>query len=678
MELDEFLSRLDGVKKMPSGFAARCPAHDDHVASLAVNPGKNGGIVAMCHANCPTESVVAAMGLEMGDLMGLPHVTDRYLYTTDSGLVLWEVERWANPKTFRCVPGLPPPADRVLYRGDALAWARERGAPVYICEGEKDANRLAERGLVSTCNVGGAGAWLPHYAAQVEGCHVMVIADNDKTGREHARAVADSCRTTAASVVTVLPRYGKDLSELLDLGWGLDALDPLPADDDLGMVTADNVITKPIEWAWDGYIPFGMVTIIEGDPGDGKSILTTDLAARWTSGAPMPDDTRHGGPWPVVMVTAEDDAGYTIAPRLRAGGADLRLVHLLDHGAEVDRPFDISQDTPALRRRVIEIGAKVVTLDPLMAMIGEGTDSHNDASVRRSLYPLFALARDTGSAVVVVRHLNKGSGGKAIYRGGGSIGFAGAARAVYAVGRDPEDPARRVLAPTKINIAAPPPALAYTVEQGAKGPFLEWRGQVDANAQDILDGVLRSDEVDILYFLNTVVENGEPMAWKDIVKKGRDEGYTPKQLEIRRGRSRLVKIVGHEGRRSTRWGYLEHAIAAGAISPPERAESPSPAKTPFGVTEKSGEWENGPPAQDHGPAHVPAVPGLQNGVLGGDGKPAGEMADPDDEDAKIEELESRPLQCEICETKEECHRYESPWWTVRCVLHNPFSYKATA
>lgn len=665
MDVEEFCSYLDGVKHMPSGIAARCPAHDDHVASLSVNAGKHGGVVVKCHAGCQIEDVLGMIGLGLPDLMGLPCVIATYPYTTDDGHVLYTVERWANPKDFRCRPGLPPAAQRVLYRSDALAWARERGASVWLVEGEKDADRLGELGLVSTTNVTGAGSWLPHYAEQLRGCHVTIVADNDPVGRQHARDVAASVATAAASVVTVVPRYGKDISELLDLGWGLDAVDPLPEDDGLGLIGAANVTVKPVTWAWPGYLPMGKCTIIEGDPGDGKSILTTDLVARWTSGAPMPDGSRHGGPWPCLMISAEDDFEDTVVPRLRAAGADLSLVRLLDHGAIEGRPFDVTRDVPALARIVIEAGIKVITLDPLMALLGDKTDSHNDSAVRGALFPLFKLARDAGVAIVVVRHLNKGSGAKALYRGSGSIGFAGFARAVFTVGRDAENPQLRVVANTKMNVAPQPPSLAYTIEHGSAGAFIEWRGIVDANAQDIVDGVIRSDDLDMIRFLNSVVED-EPLAWQEIVKAARNEGFTDKQLRTRRHRSRLTKIVGHEGRRSTRWGYLDHEL--------ETPANPSAPTTPSAPEFPINPYSRTPPDGQTGDM-CPPDPLKENGnkgKTGEDGPSPGPMADEDD---RIAELESRPLVCDVCGASDKVHRWASPYWVVRCFAHKPTTYR---
>lgn len=650
MELEEFVSHLDGVRRLPSGYSARCPAHDDRVASLSVNAGRDGGIVCFCHAGCDITAVVTAMGLQPGDLVGAPRCTTTYPYTDEDGNWLYSVERWVNPKTFRCVPNLPAPALRVPYNAVALKWAREHHATVYVVEGEKDVDRLTTLHLPATCNVGGAGPgkWLSHYSSYLQGLNVVVVADNDAPGRAHARAVATSLQPHAANVVTVHPRYGGDLSDLLDAGWGLDCFDALPEEDDLGAVVAANVVPRAISWAWSGYIPLGKITIIEGDPGDGKSMLSIDLAARWTSGLAMPDVSRHGGPWPVVMVTAEDDIEDTIAPRLRAAGADMSLVRLIDHGTDETRPFSIAEDMPALYRTVMDAKAKIVILDPLMAFIGEATDSHNDASTRRALFPLYRLAKDLGVAVVTLRHLNKGSG-RAIYRGGGSIAFVGAARVAFTVGRDPEDRTRRIIANVKMNIAPEPPSMAYTVENSSAGPYIQWHGIVDADAQEVLDGEGRIIGEEAIEFLDTVVENGQPITWREIVAAGKKAGFTEKQLRSRRHRSRLMMIPGGEGRRSTRWGYLEHTLSgvAGAESHvPDEPEIP----------------------------HLPSSDSRHMGVNGQGGHLAEPSQTSTNQTHTPEEDDTPNLVCDVCGATEGVTAWEEPEGVVRCRPHNPRTY----
>jgi len=640
---------LDGVRYQPSGISARCPSHADQVQSLSVNTGRDGGIVIKCHAGCPSEMVVGALGLSLGDLAGVPHVVATYDYHDETGALAYQVQRWVNPKTFRCVPGLPPPARRVLYQLDAVSWAREHDRALYVVEGEKDCDRLAQLGVPATTNVGGAGSWLDHYADQLAGCHVLVVADNDAPGRAHARAVATSVARTALTVQVAQPRYGNDVSDLLDAGWRIDMLDPLPEDDELGAIRAANVRVRPVLWAWDGVIPLGKVTIIEGDPGDGKSILSVDLVGRWTSGladVTMPDGSPRKEIYNAVMITGEDDPEDTIVPRLMAARADLGRVEIINRGSHPDRPFDLSLDVPALYRKIVAFDAKIVFLDPLMAFVGEKTDSHNDASVRRALYPLYRLARDTGAAVLTVRHLNKGTG-RAIYRGGGSIAFIGAARCAYAIGRDPDDRRRRIMACVKMNIAPEPPSLAYTVDNGPNGPYLIWHGPVDLDAQGVLDGDSRADRQDAVEFLNTVVQNGTPMAWKEIVAQGRKEGYSEITLRRIRPKSRLVKVVGSEGRRSTCWGYSEHLLAGDGASPPSVPSAPSDRLLTDRRDERTEQLD---------PAKLAA----------GDK----ESLDVDRDD----ELRALPDQCQICGSADAV-KWFRPYWVVRCKTHNPLTYQ---
>jgi hypothetical protein len=300
---------MDNAHEAPSGVSARCRSHDDRVSSLSINQGDHGGIVVKCHAGCKIEDVLAAYGMDLSDVMGLPHITARYPYVDISNRLLWTVERWANPKTFKVDPYLPPPSERVLFQVPAIEYARHMSETLFIVEGEKDALRLADLNIPATTNVGGAGAgkWLPQYSESLAGINLVIVADNDAPGRAHAREVARSVKPFAKSVTLMCSPYGKDLTDLLDAGYSIDALQLLPDEDGMGAFVASSVKTRKVEWAWAKRFPMGKVSIIEGDPGDGKSVLTVDLVARWSSGTPMPDGEPGVGPVQVVMISAEDD-----------------------------------------------------------------------------------------------------------------------------------------------------------------------------------------------------------------------------------------------------------------------------------------------------------------------------------------------------------------------------------
>jgi len=630
-----------------------------------VNAGKQQPIVVHCHAGCTTEAVLSAVGLSTTDLMGKPKCVGVYEYHTAEGTVAYTVERWSNPKTFRVQGKLPAPAERILYQLPAIVWARSAGATVYIVEGEKDADRLISLGLVATTNVSGAGSWFGHYAEALADCHCVIIADNDQVGRIHSRTVAASLKPYAASIALTIPRHGKDVSDLLDAGYSLDDLEPLSETDDLSAYIAANVRTRKVEWAWHNYLALGKLSIVEGDPGDGKSVLTVDLAARWSSGAALPDGREHGGPWPVFMISAEDDPEDTIVPRLIAAGARLDLVTLFPHGASPDRPFEFSSDLPALERRIMEVGARIIIFDPLAAFLSSTVDTHNDMQVRHALYPLKALAMRTRSAVIAVRHLNKGSQGtKAIYRGNGSIAFGGAARAGFVVTRDPEEPQIRLFANVKTNLSHTPPTLRYSIESTEEEiPYLMWRGSSDKSAQEALDGPRRmhtemDSETDSIRrqrqyeieFLQDALKDG-PKTWKQIVAEGREDGFTEIGLRRARADAGLVKILGTGGNRGVVWALRTEA-------------NPNETQNELPIAHLLTEVEG-----IDGPSDS-----LSKRAIGANEELVSEVGLTDQERSAA--LESAPRTCAICATTIDVVGFHKPWWEYRCLAHDPRNYGA--
>ncbi|MBI4506415.1 MAG: AAA family ATPase [Chloroflexi bacterium] len=277
---------------------------------------------------------------------------------------------------------------------------------------------------------------------------------------------------------------------------------PTPAGAERGglspvVVKLADVQPEQVRWLWPGKIPLGKVTVLDGDPGLGKSLVTLDLAARTSTGCPMPDSTRGlGAPAGVVLLSAEDDLSDTIRPRLDAAGADCsRIVALTAVRVDDKERFATLADIAAIREAIVRVGAKLVIIDPLMAYIA--TDAHVDADVRSRLAPLTKLAAELGVAVVVIRHLNKAGGGNALYRGGGSIGIIAAARSGLLVARDPEDATgeRRILACTKSNLAKMPPALAYRIVANADGAVrVEWIEETAHTASQLLAAPTGDDE----------------------------------------------------------------------------------------------------------------------------------------------------------------------------------------
>ena len=187
----------------------------------------------------------------------------------------------------------------------------------------------------------------------------------------------------------------------------------------LALVPVDQVVPERVDWLWQGRLARGKVTVVDGDPGLGKSTITADLAARISTGSPMPDGSRLSGSADVIPLSAEDGVADTIRPRLEAAGADLTRVHAVDISAA--DPMVLPSGIGDLERAVTATGAVLVVIDPFVAFLSDDVNSYRDQDVRRVLAALAALAARTGVCVLLVRHLTKSTGGPAIYRGGGSI-----------------------------------------------------------------------------------------------------------------------------------------------------------------------------------------------------------------------------------------------------------------
>jgi hypothetical protein len=519
--LDRLLPLLQHVRACGKGWQARCPGHDDSTPSLSIAVGREGRVLLKCHAGCGLADILTPLGLNPGDLFADDpdrverRVAATYNYKDEDGRLLFQVVRY-EPKAFR--QRVPDgnggwvwrlgDTRRVLYNLGDLAVFRD--APVLVVEGEKDCDNLHRIGLVAVTNPGGAGKWRPEYNASLAGRQVVVVPDNDAPGREHARQVVRNLLPVADWVrVLELPglppkgavsdwlKAGNDANALWGLAW--DAAEgsawlaaPPAAERDAGdlSTTLADVAARPVRWLWPGRLALGKLAILDGDPGLGKSLVTLDLAARVTTGRPFPDG-RAGFRGAVVLVNCEDGVADTLRPRLDALGADASHVHVLRGPVEggVERLPSFPRDLARLEQVIRRTGAVLVVIDPIMAFFDDTICTANDQSVRQALAPLARLAEETGCVILLVRHLNKTGGAKAVYRGGGSIGIVGACRSGWLIARDPAEPRRRVLAQVKNNLGPAQPGLLYEVvgdEAGA--PQVAWLGEVDLAADQLVGG----------------------------------------------------------------------------------------------------------------------------------------------------------------------------------------------
>lgn len=505
--------------------------------------------------------------------MSANRIAATYDYTDEQGKLLFQLVRF-EPKEFRqrqpdgkggWVWNLQG-VYRVLYRlPQLLAASPER--TVFLVEGEKDVHSLEALGLLATTNPMGAGKWEPVYSEWLSGRRVVILPDNDEAGEHHAGLVARALIGVAAAVFVVrlpgLPAKGdvsdwlanpandkEALFRLLQSAVALRAPDPAPNPSTPLVHCLQDLKAQPVSWLWPGYLPCGKLVLIDGDPGQGKSLLTLDLAARLTRGDSWPDGRSSGGPGNVVLVSCEDGVEDTIVPRL------------IDLGARLDRIFsyqgtsieEARSSLPCFPRDAQQLAdivrakqARLVIIDPLMAFLAMGVNSINDQSVRQALLPLARLAEETGTAVVIVRHLNKTGGSKAVYRGSGSIGIVGTARMSYLVARDPDDADSRVLACVKSNLGLQPPSLAFQINND-QGVRLHWQGGTELSADDLVGQGIKgpNPRERAKEFLRTALSKGR-CTFADLESSARLQGLTPRTLERARAEMPTIRIVREQG-----------------------------------------------------------------------------------------------------------------------------------
>jgi AAA domain len=249
---------------------------------------------------------------------------------------------------------------------------------------------------------------------------------------------------------------------------------------DDGWVSIADVQPRAVEWLWKPYIPLGKLTLFDGDPGVGKSWATCALVTAITHGYGLPDvlDTE---PRKVIMLSAEDGLDDTIRPRLEAMGADLAKVIARNKAMTFDE-----KGIQQLEAQVSKLKPALIVIDPLFAFVGGKTDIYRDNEARKVTTPLAELAQNHGCAIVAVRHLTKQQQ-KAIYAGGGSMAFIGAARSALLFGHDANNPQKCGFVRAKCNLAPKGDAIGYRIERTAdeRGRF-EWTGKSDLTAEKIL------------------------------------------------------------------------------------------------------------------------------------------------------------------------------------------------
>ncbi len=576
----------------------RCPNpdHEDAHPSASWNWQKAAWICQACGESGGWKRFCQLTGIPLSG-NGRPYKPPRrrlehYDYPAADGRIRRKIRM--EPKGFRwCVveaggKELTPKAagvsgnPRRLYGLEEVQEAVRHGLPVFVVEGEKAADRVARLGLIATCNPEGAAKarqqpkWRKSYAEALAGADLVVCGDLDAAGQAHAAAVAemsadDAMRVRVLDLAELSRSTGLELPEKSGLDdWAeqrrqagtsrqevarelsewIDTLEdyrPVTRPETFQggelqtaagpvVVCMADVEPEEIRWLWHPRIARGKVTILEGDPGVGKSYVTAAIAAALSSGGGLPD-CKSFEPCRVLMLTAEDGLGDTLRPRLDSLGADVANVF----ACEVAVDFSTTEGLDFARRQMEKHRPALVTIDPIVAYVGTGTDTHRANQVRSILAPLAAFATEFGCAVLVVRHLSKGHAARSIYRGQGSIDFTAAARSVLLTGSDPTDPERRALVQIKTNIGPTAPALGFEIPDGR----FRWTGDTSLTASDLLSSEGSSEEKsaeeEARDFLLDLLREGRVPA-TDVLKSAGEDGI--KERSLRTAKRKLgVKSV---------------------------------------------------------------------------------------------------------------------------------------
>ena len=241
-------------------------------------------------------------------------------------------------------------------------------------------------------------------------------------------------------------------------------------------IPMSDVASEKVDWLWFPYIPLAKATMLDGDPDAGKSFLTMEIASRLSRGERLPGMTAKPKLVTVLLMAMEDGAEDTIRPRLDASGADVKCIHLL-----TDKELLLDDaGVKRLKAEVLRLGAKLVIIDPLGSYLPTG-GSLNER-MRPVINRLVSLAAETGAAVLIVRHLNKGSEGPAIYRGAGDIAIIAGCRSGLIVGKDRDNPEKSILAHYKHNLSGEGTSLTFT----KKGGKFAWLGKSSLRADDLV------------------------------------------------------------------------------------------------------------------------------------------------------------------------------------------------
>ena len=383
---------------------------------------------------------------------------------------------------------------------------------------------------------------------------VFLCLDADKAGEDACKRLA-GLLTDTVSVTRIQPCM-KDWNDVLVHRAEIPnrnyfksiVLKEPPKKDSVKIIRMSDVELTPVEWLWKPYLPFGKLSVLQGNPGEGKTYFAMHLAAACTNGKLLPNMERME-PFNVIYQTAEDGLGDTVKPRLIEAGADLDRVLVID-----DSEVQLTLSDERIEKAIVENNARLVIIDPIQAYLGADVDMNRANEVRPIFMRLGQVAQRTGCAILLIGHLNKAAGMQSLQRGLGSIDIAAAVRSVMFIGKLKHDPTMRILTHEKSSLAPPGASLAFSL--GDEGGF-RWVGEYDITADEMLSGIEPQRETKTQQakdLICTLLAGGKQVLSEDIDKAALERGIpgrTVRDAKRELGDALKSKIV--EGRKKVFW-----------------------------------------------------------------------------------------------------------------------------
>ena len=293
---------------------------------------------------------------------------------------------------------------------------------------------------------------------------------------------------------------------------------------ELQMIKMSEIQSQEVAWLWFPFIPYGKLTIVQGDPGDGKTMLVLNIAAKLSKGEGLDSEMKLTELLNVIYQSAEDGLADTVKPRLEAAGANCENISAIDESIK-----SLSMIDERLEEAVIRTKAKLLILDPIQAYLGGGMDMNRANEARDMTKKLATLAEKYQCAIVLVGHMNKAAGNKAAYRGMGSIDFFAVARSVMLVGRIEGQSNLRAMIQIKNNLAAFGHPKAFELAEDA----FHWLGDYEITADEVLGGMVpKASKLEMAkQFLREQAQKTQKILSTEIIELAAQEGISKRTLE---------------------------------------------------------------------------------------------------------------------------------------------------